>query len=93
MFLIGPRVQPLVGELVGELSVQREHEVDEVKAEDELEAVRGHCEGQRAELHPDGLAHQPREEQQRLQRGQQHPHHQVVRLPRLSAISNQNNFS
>ena len=46
--------------------MQREHEVDEVEAEDELEAVRGHGEGQRAELHPDGLAHQPSEKEQRL---------------------------
>ena len=49
--------------------MQREHEVDE------LETVRGHGEGHRTELHPDGLARQPREEQQRLQRGQQHLHH------------------
>ena len=55
-------VQPLVGGLAGEVSVQREHEVDEIEAEDELEAVRGHGEGQGSEVHPDGLTHQPREE-------------------------------
>ena len=66
--------------------MQREHEVNEIEAEDELEAVRGHGEGQRGDVQPHGLANQDSEEEQRLQRGQQEPHDQVVRLPRLSEI-------
>ena len=82
----GPSVQPLIGELGGELPVQRQHQVEEVEAEDELEAVRGHGEGQRGEVQPHGLAHQDSDEHQRLQGGQKQPNYQVVRLPRLSEI-------
>ena len=66
--------------------MQRKHEVDEVEAQEELEAVRGHGEGQRGEVKPHGLAHQDREEEKRLQRGQHQPHYQVVRPPRLSEM-------
>ena len=66
--------------------MQREHEVNEIEAEDELEAVRGHGEGQRGDVQPHGLANQDSEEEQRLQRGQQEPHDQIVRLSRLSEI-------
>ena len=79
-------VEPLIGELGGELPVQRQHQVEEVEAEDELEAVRGHGEGQRGEVQPHGLAHQDSDEHQRLQRGQKQPNYQVVRPPRLSEI-------
>ena len=82
----GPSVQPLIGELAGELPVQRQHQMEEVEAEDELEAVRGHGEGHRGEVQPHSLAHQDSDEHQRLQRGQKQPNCQVVRLPRLSEI-------
>ena len=55
-------VKPLVGGLAGEVSVQREHEVDEIEAEDELEAVRGQGEGKCTEIHPDDIVHQSVEE-------------------------------
>ena len=47
--------------------MQGDHEVDEIEAEDELEAVRGHGEDQRGDVQHHGLAHQDGEQEQRLQ--------------------------
>ena len=70
------------------MSVQREHEMDEIEAEDELEAVRGQGEGKCTEIHPDDIVHQSGEEDYRLKRGLYLPQHQVVSLPKLYEVCN-----